>query len=142
MGANEVVRNVWQGDAPPAGMHPKRWRHLYLCADEYQPPASLYPGMRVHRCPLDDSLMGLSRKDLDRAIRCGLEAARHASSGEPVLVTCAQGRNRSGLVSAVAVRAITGLSSREAIMLVRRARGPHALSNPAFVRYLEQLDEG
>ena len=57
------------------------------------------------------------------------------AAGRRVLVRCAGGMNRSGLVTAlVLLRA--GYSAAEAIALVRERRSPLALSNWEFVEYL------
>jgi hypothetical protein len=55
--------------------------------------------------------------------------------GRRVVITCSSGLNRSGLVAARALIAL-GHTPADAIDLVREARGPRALSNRAFVRYL------
>jgi protein-tyrosine phosphatase len=62
------------------------------------------------------------------------------TSGRRVLVHCTEGLNRSGVVIARALMEM-GMSSTEAIDLVRRRRGPSvdgfaALGNPAFVDWL------
>lgn len=49
-----------------------------------------------------------------------------------VLVGCAMGLNRSGLVVALALRSM-GMSPYQAVRTVRDARGPDALSNQLFV---------
>ncbi len=53
--------------------------------------------------------------------------------GRRVLVSCAQGLNRSGLVSALALVRL-GLSPDEAIERVRNGRSPYALRNDLFQR--------
>lgn len=60
--------------------------------------------------------------------------------GKQVVVNCAAGRNRSGLLVGRALIEL-GSSGREAIELVRAARGPHALSNHEFARWL-LIDRG
>jgi dual specificity protein phosphatase-like protein len=67
------------------------------------------------------------------------------TSGRRVLVHCTEGLNRSGVVIARALMEM-GMSSTEAIDLVRRRRGPSvdgfaALGNPAFVDWLRR-EEG
>ena len=63
--------------------------------------------------------------------------AQALGAGRKVLVRCSGGLNRSGLVVAsVLVR--LGHGPDEAIALVRRARGPWALTNPGFVTHLRQ----
>ena len=66
------------------------------------------------------------------------------TSGNRVLVHCTEGLNRSGVFIARALMEM-GMSSTEAIELVRSQRGPSvdgfpALGNPAFVAWL--LREG
>lgn len=57
--------------------------------------------------------------------------------GSKCLIRCQMGYNRSGLITA-AVLIRNGLSAKEAIALIRGKRSPYALSNPDFVRRLEE----
>jgi protein-tyrosine phosphatase len=64
------------------------------------------------------------------------------TSGRRVLVHCTEGLNRSGVVVARAVMNM-GLTSSDAVELVRRQRGPSvdgfpALGNQAFVDWLHR----
>jgi len=61
----------------------------------------------------------------------------YRTGGFRILVTCAQGRNRSGLVVALALLEL-GASPKDAIGAVRQARGPHALSNAWFVKLIHE----
>jgi hypothetical protein len=65
----------------------------------------------------------------------GMRAAEAIGDGRRVVVNCAAGLNRSGLVVGRALIE-RGVRPAEAIRLVRAARGPHALSNVAFARWL------
>lgn len=56
-------------------------------------------------------------------------------AGRRVVVNCAAGLNRSGLLVARALIEL-GHGNEEAIEIVRRARGPDALSNRYFERWL------
>lgn len=56
-----------------------------------------------------------------------------------ILITCMAGMNRSGLVTALLMMRALGHTPKTAISLIRDARGPSALSNPTFVRYIESL---
>ncbi len=58
--------------------------------------------------------------------------------GETVLVHCAAGVNRSGLVSALVVRELTGCSGLSARIQVQTMR-PGAPLNPAYRRFLDDL---
>jgi protein-tyrosine phosphatase len=66
------------------------------------------------------------------------QIAAEIRRGGRVLVMCRAGRNRSGLLTALVVRQLTGCSGPEAVAGVRRGR-PRALANPHFERYLERL---
>lgn len=65
-------------------------------------------------------------------------AARGIEDGEVVLTMCNAGRNRSGLLSALIVRELTGLPGAAAMAVVRQHR-PNAIANPHFERFLEGL---
>ncbi|GAB3262402.1 protein-tyrosine phosphatase family protein [Nocardioides dilutus] len=61
--------------------------------------------------------------------------AEALGAGRRVLVRCSGGLNRSGLVVASSLVRL-GHAPDDAIALVRRARGPWALTNPGFVSHL------
>ena len=65
----------------------------------------------------------------------GMRVADHVAAGDKVVVNCISGLNRSGLLVGRALIAL-GYLPIEAVELIRRARGPHALSNREFVRFL------
>ena len=63
------------------------------------------------------------------------EAASLIRTGRSVVVNCAAGLNRSGLLVGRTLIEL-GHTPTEAVELVRRARGSHALSNKEFTRFL------
>jgi hypothetical protein len=65
----------------------------------------------------------------------GAAVAALVRSDRRVVVNCAAGLNRSGLIVGRALIEL-GYPPAEAIRLVREARGPWALSNIEFARYL------
>lgn len=68
-----------------------------------------------------------------------MELASAIEQGPLTVVTmCNAGRNRSGLLSALIVRELTGLPGWAAMDLVRKER-PEALANPYFEEYLASL---
>lgn len=110
---------------------------LVLCAEEHQPPAKLWPSVEVVvYCPMDDA--ELDRKTLRRAQRAAKIVVKCVRAGARVLVTCWAGRNRSGLVTALALRELTGWPGRQVLRHIQRKRSG-ALTNPSFVTYLERL---
>lgn len=62
------------------------------------------------------------------------------NGGGNVLVHCQAGINRSNLVAALALRKWKGLSSDEAISLLREKRSNAVLANRSFEAYLRGLD--
>ncbi len=156
MQAQEIHPGLWQGSWPPPGrwLADKGISTLVLCAYEYQPPfrfpdqvamlvglrsPSPWPDVNVCYAPLDDSFSQQPPRD---ALHAALKAARYAAAmlaqRRRVLVTCWQGRNRSGLVSALTLHLHLGISGKDAVRIVqtRRQRG---LRNPIFVDMLSRL---
>lgn len=76
--------------------------------------------------PLPDELV------LDGLVRL---VVSYVEAGRSVLVHCAWGRNRSSLVTGLALCALTGCSGREAVERIRSER-VYAFNNPAFEEYL------
>ena len=122
---------LYQGDAVSAALHATNFDTLVLCAEELQ-TAFRTPTVRVIYAGIDDA--ELSPKEAWIVQNAARAVTRDLRSGKKVLVTCFAGRNRSGLVSALALKGM-GYSGDEAIRAVRRARR-NALTNESFVQYL------
>lgn len=138
--ASRIWPRLWQGSAL-ATHHDLRRRGfaaLVLCAEEYQPDASLFPGLDVIHCPIDDTIEPLDRRSIGLVNRAAGLVAAHLNAGRRVLVTCMQGRNRSGLVSGLALHMLTGMPGAECVRVVRKGRA-NALTNPAFAEKLGRL---
>ena len=136
--ANRVGQRLYIGAYPPQGaaVRSAGFDVLVLCAMELQD--GRFDGARVLRCPLDDA--DLTRDEWDRARFAARRVAAFVQEGSRCLVTCAQGRNRSGLVTALAVRELTGWPGTACVELVRQARTrAEALTNPTFVAALRGL---
>ena len=134
---NEVVPGLWQGG------HDVRSQSSTRCVvgDQFDLVVSLTT--RPGHGPADGVTHVVARLadagvDTSTGARLDELAATVADAvaqGEQVLVRCSGGLNRSGLVVALAlVRA--GHPVESAMELVRRARGPWALTNPGFVNHL------
>lgn len=132
-----VVPGLWQGDFPVAGVDWDRFDDVVSLTAEAVP--SVRPdlgGIWVH-LPLHDAAM-----DHPESVRATARlVVERLDAGREVLVHCAAGLNRSGVVVARALM-YRGHSAAEAIALVRAARGPYALCNGDFVAWLhaEQRD--
>jgi protein-tyrosine phosphatase len=86
------------------------------------------------RVPLDDAPWNWRQKpdEVRGVLGLARQAAQTFRRGGVVLVTCHQGRNRSGLIVGFALRML-GKTPKEAVALIRAKRGPLALSNRSFV---------
>jgi protein-tyrosine phosphatase len=131
---------LWQGSVPPEGAAVRRagFHVLVLCAEEHQPHPSTFDGITVVHAPNDDC-HAPTREQLAIALRAAREVVRHVRAGRNVLVTCQMGWNRSGLVSALAVRDLLRCSGAKAVERVRKKRR-NALGNRAFARIVTALE--
>ena len=128
----EIVPGLYQGGAPEPGALP--FDLIVFAAVEYQPTASAFPGSVVLHVPYED--------DAEVPVQAIHTAARHITRalrrGKRVLITCAMGLNRSGLITALVLMNLLGWSGARAVSHVQRARFG-ALSNPWFTAYLTSL---
>jgi protein-tyrosine phosphatase len=134
------------GSKPPRGAAVARagFSDLVLCAWEEQPPDEAFSGIAVHRVLLDDSGLPPSSVDFRNAEAMAAHVANLVRRGRSVLVTCQLGMNRSGLVSALALRRLTGKDGRwvRSYMRAKRERhGRRPLSNEWFAAYVEGKGE-
>lgn len=141
MTASLVIPNLYIGSAPP--LH-QSWsgtgiKHLVLAAREMrhlQPPAN-FPGVQVHYAPLDDDYnRPMPPTQVAIAMEAAQQVAQWVGNGETTVVTCHEGRNRSGLITALSLMLLTGVSPERAVRLLRAARGEMALQNPQFLKVL------
>ena len=139
-----LLGDLWIGSAPSSPSGREQFDVIFLCAEEWQPERSQFPGIELRRCPFDDPAGHASDEDIDTALTAADQAATDLVAGRKVLVTCMMGRNRSALVSALALHMLTGDSAVRMGRLVQNKRvdptGVPALSNPAFWAVLEEVD--
>lgn len=152
-----ITKGLYQGMAPPCGpaLRASGIDTIILCAEEWQPPRNVdpacavvlgyrpglpaYPGVNVVYAPADDDFDNPpSASVIQLASKAASIAAVRAAQGGKVLVTCWMGRNRSGLVTALALHALTGMSGSQIIQHIKRVR-PVALSNPQFRAALSKI---
>lgn len=138
--AARLASGLYQGSVPPPGREVARagFDTVVLCAYELQPPHGLVPprGVRILRCPLDDDpTVPLTDDEWRMVVRTSETVERRVRRGQRVLVTCAQGRNRSGLVSAIALHLLTGMRGRDIIRHIRQRRA-NACTNSMFNRLI------
>lgn len=143
--AHEIVTGLWMGAVPPRGRElcDIGFKTLVLCAKEWQFGYDTFEGVTVIRCPLEDAT--LDARDVMAAKATATLVAREIKANRKVLVSCASGMNRSGLVTALALREL-GSSSKDAIKTIRARRCDAArlalrpLCNESFVSVLLALD--
>lgn len=135
--SSRILQHLHQGSAPQAGF-PLPFDLVVLCAQERQYSPSVYghrpfgARARVLRVPLTDGGQPLSPQNAARAYAAGTAVAAALVRDERVLVTCALGLNRSGIVNALAMLQL-GADAPSAVAIIKRQR-PGALHNPHFVQ--------
>lgn len=142
--AHEILPGLWQGShiGSVKELDGCGFNVLVRCAQEkfrgQDPESEEREGdIKIIYSLFDDTFYP-SGRELQRAYNAAGKVAELVQRGAKVLVTCNMGRNRSGLVAALAVVRIIGCPGREARELVQFAR-PMALDNRAFVSVLENL---
>jgi protein-tyrosine phosphatase len=141
--ATEILPGLYQGSFPLKGDALRRagFTHLVLCAREWQRPSADFQGIGVIHAPLDDNFEYVSRDEAELAVLAARTVRAMMARGGRVLVTCAMGRNRSGLVTALVIARVLRCSGDEAIRFVQSRRA-HALSNPVFRELIRRLARG
>jgi hypothetical protein len=141
--ASPVIETLYQGDKPPVGADLTGFDLLVLAAKEWQPRArdGHFVGVpEIYHCPLDDDgSRPLDAEEITQITKCAAVVAKYLKEGKKVLSTCNMGLNRSGVISALAMRMAYGFSAERAIGLVRKARSDHALFNRSFVKLIESF---
>lgn len=135
--ASRIHENLWVGSAPPIGPGVSQaFDCLVLSAIEYQPEPGCFNGVEVYRLPLNDDGSPMTVEEMKEAIKAARKVMSWLFEGKTVLVTCHMGLNRSGLIAALAMFYGFGASVEDAVISVKEARGPRALSNRYFISFL------
>jgi protein-tyrosine phosphatase len=119
-------KRLAQGSAPPAYTK-LPFDVIVLAAKEYQPSL---PEHEVWRVPLDDSGPPPTSNERWMIYNTASRVARRIRHGQRVLVTCHQGRNRSGVIAGLALVEL-GLPGDRAAGRIQRLR--NGLANPYFL---------
>jgi protein-tyrosine phosphatase len=132
-----------QGGYP--GAHPGLFQAfdvVVYMAEEAQPKIKCPPGKLALYGPMDDDIYRPVPREIGRQLHMlAQQCAQHASYNKRVLITCMQGKNRSGLVMGLTLlKLYPGWTPEQAITIIRRNRklagGDIALSNTMFEQYL------
>ena len=139
--ADKIIPRLWQGSYPAYSMGEvqKHFDVLVLCADELHMIGrdADFPTLTILRVSLDDCEPP-RKGDLEKAEVMAAKVAGAHKLGKRILVTCAAGLNRSGLVTALALRFIIGKSGEECANIVKHAR-QDALCNRYFDFYVRSF---
>lgn len=137
---NWIVNGVAQGSYPnPLSEAFKRVDVVVFCAEEKQPPKGLRPppGKIIYRLGFDDDIYRPIPPEAGQIFhQAAAQLAGYIRSGKRVLITCAMGLNRSGLITGLTLMHAFGMTPNDAIRLIRGRRGKDALMNPVFERWL------
>ena len=112
---------------------------VVFCAMEAQPKRLRPPeGKSYILFPMDDNeYVPVSMDDAVKLNELAATLAAHLRAGKKLLVTCWEGRNRSGLVNALTLMKAARMPAQKAIATVRQKRPSRdCLTNPMFERYL------
>jgi hypothetical protein len=135
--AANVFPRIWVGSAPPTDQRLSHFSMIVLCAREVQPERTSWDA-RIVRARLVDE--ALSRPELREAVMAARAVVDEARRGGRVLVTCAQGINRSALVAGMAVMILAPrMPAVEVVGIMRARRHPLALSNSHFQAILGRM---
>lgn len=139
---HQVRGNLWMGGAPPVGSIVSRhFDALALCAIEYQVP-NAFPGVETIAVPINDDGSPMTKQEMKSAVLAAGHVVSWLSAGKSVLVTCYAGLNRSGLVAAIALcKGPSPVRAAQAVRMIRDARGPNALRNDYFIKFLKEYCE-
>lgn len=135
--ATKLATKLYQGSYPYSAVRPQGFHVLVLCAEELQRRPE-EPDVLTLRCPLRDDGSPFTQRDWHRALRTADQVVELLLRRRRVLITCAQGRNRSGLVAGIVLYRITPMSGAECVRHIQSLR-PGALSNDDFVAALAHL---
>lgn len=137
---SNIAKRLWVGAKPPLDRHLPEFDVLVLCAQEIQPAVLAFRG-QVLRCPIPDD--DLTNAQTRLVLETGRSVATLLAAGQTVLVTCAQGINRSALVASLAVGLVTYLSADQILVILRTRRHHDCLHNKAFRMILRRyIGEG
>jgi len=135
--ASRITGSLYQGSAPvPHRLARAGFTHVVLCAKELQMHDGAFGATKVLRCPLDDTtrldeLAGVYNFPSSVVTTAALVADAIARR-KKVLVTCAQGLNRSGIVVAATLLLLTDWPRQTIVDKMRARRSKHVLFNPLF----------
>ena len=137
---NEIYSGLWMGSEPIAPtQYYDEFDTIVYAASGIKPNYKKFPEKSLLYVPLLD-LRGekLEAGTFEKAEQMAIWVAKDIKAGKQVLVTCAAGINRSGLIVALALRLLTGWPGIKCVEEVRNKR-VFALTNEDFVHFISSL---
>jgi hypothetical protein len=141
---SEILPGLWQGGTHDFDTLEFPKTYAFRNQDkQFDSVATLYPVAHPVGWGISERRFGFPDAELDDNNLGEIHAISDWAygewkSGKNVLIRCQAGLNRSGLCTALVLMK-DGLSSSDAIALIRNKRGPDALFNTNFVQYLSSL---
>lgn len=135
----------WITDAIAQGSYPglkgTAFQHasvLVLCAEEHQAKGlKAPPGKTIIRLGFDDDIYRPVPPEAGKIFHAhAQQLAKAVMSGHKLMITCAMGLNRSGLITALTLMHGYKMRPSEAIRLIRGRRSKDCLCNPMFEQWL------
>lgn len=131
-----IVPGLAQGSYPPKEAF-QTFDVIVYCAEEKQPRFRQPPNKYLFRLPLDDDPYRPIPVEAGQLIhQCAESVSQFVVRGHPCLTSCAQGLNRSGLISALVLVRAFRMKPKDAIQIIRRKRDRDALCNPMFEQFV------
>lgn len=133
-----ITPNIAQGAYPDPPL--SAFQHadvVVFCAEELQPKIKAPPGKQIVKIGFDDDFYRPIPPEAGQIFHAhGKLLGKLALNGKKVLITCAMGINRSGLMTALTLMHGYRMNPSDAIKLIRARRSPECLANPMFVQWL------
>ena len=143
---NEILPRLWQGGTSREQVLDREQllTRFYETERPFHAVATLYAWAAPYQWGVEERRLGFPDDTLRREYLPQLESIaawthEHWAAGRSVLIRCAGGMNRSGLITAMTLMN-SGHSADAAITLVRQGRSPDALSNRSFIDYLHERE--
>jgi len=138
---NFITDNVAQGSFPALKSAGEAFKHadiLVLCAEEHQERSmKAPPGKTIIRLGFDDDIYRPIPPEAGKIFHAhAQQLGKLALSGRKIMITCAMGLNRSGLITALTLMHGYRMRPSEAIKLIRGRRSKDCLCNPMFEQWL------
>jgi protein-tyrosine phosphatase len=137
---NEIYPGLWMGSEPIAPVeYYDKFDIIVYAAAGIKPQHKKFPNKTLFYVPLLD-IRGENPEPgtFERAEQMAIWLAKEVKEGKQVLVTCASGINRSGLIVALTLRLLTGWPGIKCVEEVRNKR-VFAFTNEDFANFVSSL---